>query len=139
MSREDKLKIITDETVRTVLSVSNKVEKIILFGSQARGDSVEGSDIDILVVADIPKELLSAVKREMRNYASDTGLKYDEVISLIIITKQEYETMGKTLFYQNVANDGIELSITDDEKIDLVAKRILKKYKRAFLELAKWC
>ena len=137
MSREDKLKIITDETVRTVLSVSNKVEKIILFGSQARGDSVEGSDIDILVVADIPKELLSAVKREMRNYASDTGLKYDEVISLIIITKQEYETMGKTLFYQNVANDGIELSITDDEKIDLVAKRILKKYKRAFLELAK--
>ena len=139
MSQEDKLKIITDETVRTVLSVSNKVEKIILFGSQARGDSVEGSDIDILVVADIPKELLSAVKREMRNYASDTGLKYDEVISLIIVTKQEYETMGKTLFYQNVANDGIELSITDDEKIDLVAKRILKKYKRAFLELAKWC
>ena len=137
MSQEDKLKIITDETVRTVLSVSNKVEKIILFGSQARGDSVEGSDIDILVVADIPKELLSAVKREMRNYASDTGLKYDEVISLIIVTKQEYETMGKTLFYQNVANDGIELSITDDEKIDLVAKRILKKYKRAFLELAK--
>lgn len=99
MSQEDKLKIITYETVRTVLSVSNKVEKIILFGSQARGDSVEGSDIDILVVADIPKELLSAVKREMRNYASDTGLKYDEVISLIIVTKQEYETMGKTLFY----------------------------------------
>lgn len=133
MCDKDKLKLITYETVRAILSVSNKVEKIILFGSQARSDSVEGSDIDILVVADIPKELLSAVKREMRNYASDTGLKYDEVISLIIVTKQEYETMGKTLFYQNVANDGIELSITDDEKIDLVAKRILKKYKRAFL------
>ncbi len=90
MSQEDKLKIITYETVRTVLSVSNKVEKIILFGSQARGDSVEESDIDILVVADIQKEQLSAVKREMRNYASDISLKSDEVISLVIVTKQEY-------------------------------------------------
>ena len=29
------------------------------------------------------------------------------------------------------------LEMTDDEKIDLVAARILKKYKPAFLELAK--
>ena len=29
------------------------------------------------------------------------------------------------------------LNMTDDEKIDLVAARILKKYKPAFLELAK--
>ena len=29
------------------------------------------------------------------------------------------------------------LDMTDDEKIDLVAARILKKYKPAFLELAK--
>lgn len=30
-----------------------------------------------------------------------------------------------------------ELELTDDEKIDIVAKRILKRYKPAFLELAK--
>jgi antitoxin Phd len=29
------------------------------------------------------------------------------------------------------------LDLTDDEKIDIVAKRILEKYKPAFLELAK--
>ena len=29
------------------------------------------------------------------------------------------------------------LDLTDDEKIDIVAKRILTKYKEAFLELAK--
>lgn len=139
MCDKDKLKIILDETVKSILSVSDDVEKIILFGSQARGDSEPGSDIDIFVVVDTPKEQLSAVKREMRNLTSDISLEYDEVISLIVVTKQEYETMGNTLFYQNVAKDGmeLELSITDDEKVDLVAKRILKKYKRAFLELAK--
>lgn len=30
-----------------------------------------------------------------------------------------------------------DLELTDDEKIDIVANRILKKYKPAFLELAK--
>ena len=30
-----------------------------------------------------------------------------------------------------------DLELTDDEKIDLVAARILKKYRRAFEELAK--
>lgn len=30
-----------------------------------------------------------------------------------------------------------QIEMTDDEKIDFVARRILKKYKKAFLELAK--
>ena len=30
-----------------------------------------------------------------------------------------------------------ELELTDDEKIDLVAARVLKKYRKAFEELAK--
>ena len=30
------------------------------------------------------------------------------------------------------------LELTDDEKIDVVAKRILNKYREAFKELAKW-
>ena len=97
MCDKDKLKMILYETVKAVLIVSDGVEKIVLFGSQVRGDSVQKSDI--LVVVDIQKEQLSAVKREMRNYASDISLKSDEVISLVIVTKQEYETMGKTLFY----------------------------------------
>lgn len=30
------------------------------------------------------------------------------------------------------------LDLTDDEKIDIAAKRVLEKYKPAFIELAKW-
>ena len=50
MCDKNKLKIITNDTVEAILSVSKNVEKIILFGLQARGDSNVGSDIDILVV-----------------------------------------------------------------------------------------
>ena len=45
----------------------------------------------------------------MRNCASDIGLGQDEVISLVISDKKEYDTMANTLFYRNVARDGVEL------------------------------
>lgn len=109
MCDKNKLKKITNDTVKAILSVSKDVEKIILFGSQARGDSSFGSDIDILVIVNIPEEQLSKVKREMRNLASDISLEQDEVVSLIIRDKQEYDTMANTLFYRNVARDGVEL------------------------------
>ena len=109
MCDKNKLKLITDDTVKAILSVSKNVEKIILFGSQARGDSVEESDIDILVIVDIPEEQLDRVKDEMHDLASDISLEQDEVVSLIISDKQEYDTMANTLFYRNVARDGVEL------------------------------
>ena len=109
MCDKNKLKIVTDDTVKAILSVSKNIEKIILFGSQARGDSSIVSDIDILVVVDIPKEQLSEIKKEMRNLASDISLEQDEVVSLVISDKREYDTMTNTLFYRNVARDGVEL------------------------------
>jgi predicted nucleotidyltransferase len=109
MCDKNKLKIITNDTVEAILSVSKNVEKIILFGSQARGDSNVGSDIDILVVVDILEEQLGEIKIEMRNLASDISLEYDECISLIIITKSEYESKVDALFYQNIKRDGIVL------------------------------
>ncbi len=56
-----KLKIITASVVKSVLLVSDKVEKIILFGSQSRGDSTAESDVDILVVVDEPTMRFSIV------------------------------------------------------------------------------
>ena len=46
MCDKNKLKKITDDVVKAVLSVTSKVDSIILYGSQARGDSVDGADID---------------------------------------------------------------------------------------------
>ena len=71
--------------------------KIILFGSQARGDSEDGSDIDILVAVNVSRKQLSKIKRERRYYANDIGLACDEVVSLIISEQTEYDTMQHIL------------------------------------------
>ena len=60
-----KLKIITASVVKSVLLVSDKLEKIILFGSQSRGDSTAESDVDILVVVDELTEGISDLKKLM--------------------------------------------------------------------------
>ena len=109
MCDKNKLKIITNDTVEAILSVSKNVEKIILFGSQARGDSNVGSDIDILVFVNMLEEQLSKIKMELRNIASDISLEYDECISLIVVTRSEYESKVDTLFYQNIKRGGIVL------------------------------
>lgn len=38
-------------------------QKIILFGSQARGDSQEGSDVDLLVIVNSPEDRRTATDR----------------------------------------------------------------------------
>lgn len=109
MCNKEKLKLVTDDVVKAVLSVTDDVMKIILYGSQARGDNTEGSDIDILVVLDVPNEKIYPLKRLMWKRTNDISLDRDEVVSLVVSSSNEYSKMKNTLFYKNVAKDGVEL------------------------------
>ena len=109
MCDKNKLKKITDDVVKAVLSVTSKVDSIILYGSQARGDSVDGSDIDILVIIDEPNESIRGLRNAIWDYTNDISLEQDEVVSLILKSRKDYNRMRNTLFYKNVARDGIEL------------------------------
>ena len=58
-------------------------ERVILFGSHARGDATEQSDVDLLVVAEIdlpPRERFGAIRRLLADYpaAFDVYLKTPE-------------------------------------------------------------
>lgn len=109
MCDKNKLKRITDDVVRAVLSVTKKVDSIILYGSQARGDSVDGSDIDILVIVDEPDESIRGLRKAIWDHTNDISLEQDEVVSLILKSRKDYNRLSNTLFYKNVARDGIEL------------------------------
>jgi predicted nucleotidyltransferase len=54
----------------------NDVSMIGVFGSTARGEATESSDIDLLVKLSKPKSLLSMVKLE-RNLSEAVGQKVD--------------------------------------------------------------
>ena len=83
-------------------------EKVILFGSQARGDAKEDSDWDLLVV-------LNKEKKEFEdedNYTypfTELGWNHGIAINPILYTKKQWE-QGKIFpFYKNVTSEGIEI------------------------------
>ena len=83
-------------------------EKVILFGSQARGDAHEESDWDLLVLLD--KDEIN-FNEDYDKYAypfSDISLKYGEYISIIFNTKKNWEKRPSVLKY-NVEREGIEI------------------------------
>ena len=81
----------------------------ILYGSEARGDAHEDSDIDVLVLLD--KEKVTQNDRKQIAYpVYHIGYETDTVISVMLYTKQAWETdMRITPFYHNVMKEGIVL------------------------------
>ncbi len=81
------------------------IKRVILYGSHARGEATEDSDIDVLVLVD-----QSLDPREVENSLSD--LLYDiileehELVSVIAVSEERFENYNSP-FMLNVRKEGI--------------------------------
>ena len=82
----------------------DRVESIIVFGSYARGESKEESDIDVLIIGDIKLD-------DVIDVAYPIFLKYGVYISPIVMSRGYFEMLKaeKTGFIENVLKEGITL------------------------------
>lgn len=78
-------KKIVDQIVKAVLEVI-KADKIILFGSQARGDARPTSDYDILVIKDIIDDERMTLKKLYRKM-----LEIDAAVDIILKSSEGLE------------------------------------------------
>ena len=108
------LSIITSEVVKAAKeSLGDKLDKVILYGSYARGDFNECSDIDIMVLADIDNaEELRKKEQALWAIGWDLGYNYDILVAVFF---KDCETFYKYIddlpFYANVYRDGVELYV----------------------------
>jgi len=111
MCDKDTLNTITERVCAAAKEVlGDKLEKVVLFGSYARGDYDNESDIDIMIIADIAPEDRNATWKKIDNLLGYIDLEYNILISLIITCSNIFHRYADySGFYINVQKDGIEL------------------------------
>ncbi len=82
------------------------IKKIILYGSKARGDFVEDSDIDLLFITDI--DVPRATKYEIYDILYRYELENNIVFSAVFVRDEDFKKR-KNLFLINVRKEGIVL------------------------------
>lgn len=90
---------------REALSNSlGKPVKVVLFGSQARGDATQASDIDLLVILpDLGKNTLDTAL----DIAWEVGFDAGKVLSITPATEGEMRRMSVSPFFRTVQKEGI--------------------------------
>lgn len=85
----------------------NRLLKMVLYGSQARGDAEFGSDIDVLVVLKGPINPGEEIKRTIA-ITADLSLQNDEVISCLYMDEDRFTQYNGPLL-GNIRKEGIAL------------------------------
>src|SRR5256885_2991472 len=105
---DDKLSAIIVELRRQFeLLYGERLVRMVLFGSQARGDAEPGSDIDILVVLKGPVSPCKEIARTSEIVA-DLSLRFNEVISCVFMDEERFTHRNGPLL-RNIRREGIAI------------------------------
>ena len=102
---------VTEElSITTQRVFGHRLRKIILYGSYARGDYKEYSDLDIMVLADFNEAEKLELETQMCVVASRASLKHDITVSMYLNNESLFANrLHISPFYRNVLSEGIEI------------------------------
>jgi predicted nucleotidyltransferase len=86
----------------------NRLAKLILYGSYARGDAFEGSDIDFLLVLKDRNIKTGAELRYMNSALYKLDRRFNTSISVHPTSLDRFSSSDH-LYYQNIRREGIEV------------------------------
>ncbi len=84
---------------------ADRLERLMLYGSQARGDAKPDSDIDVLVVLKGEVNSWQEVLHS-ENVTADVSLQHGVFVSTIFVSAEDYRRDDESLF-ANVRREGI--------------------------------
>lgn len=105
------LKNITEQIVRCYRAVYGvDIISVILYGSYARGDYDEESDIDIVAIVKGERLELQQKLKKVWDMSSEISLESGVIVSPTVIPYDEFETYKDKLpYYMNICREGKRL------------------------------
>jgi predicted nucleotidyltransferase len=82
----------------------DRLVRLILYGSEARGDTHKESDVDLLVVLKGPVESGREIRR-MGDIRTRLGLQHERALSLLPVSETEYQEQASS-WLTNARRDG---------------------------------
>jgi len=106
LSLRDNEKKAIEEATR-MLKEKFPVKEVILFGSKARGDYDEDSDIDLLLLT--TRQIHWKERRAIVHALFDIGMEHDVIFSILDATVSSFENGIFTAFpiYDEITRDGV--------------------------------
>lgn len=88
----------------------DKLKRCFLFGSYAQQTQTKDSDIDVLVLINLPKDRIEKYLIKLDEITLDLSLKYDIVVSLLVKNTDEFYQYSDVLpLYSNIVKEGKEI------------------------------
>lgn len=86
------------------------LKSVILYGSYARGDYTEDSDIDIMILVDLPNEKLDSYLDSLSELGFQYNIEHDIWIMPIVKNIDHFQHWVSAYpFYRNVQQEGVTL------------------------------
>ena len=86
------------------------LKKVILYGSYARGDYNDQSDIDIMLLVDLTAAEMDAYADQLSELGFEYNVDYDIWMMPVVKNKQHFEKWAEVYpFYANVQREGVTL------------------------------
>ena len=97
------------KSVRKILG--NSLDSVIVYGSYARGDYSELSDVDVMLLVSLGEEDIKKISDQISDLAFDFMMKYGVDISPVITNTDHFNYWADNLpYYRNVRDEGVRLS-----------------------------
>ncbi|WP_443596639.1 nucleotidyltransferase family protein [Agathobacter sp.] len=111
MCTKRQLEKITDKMVSAYKEIyGDAIVKIFLYGSYARNEQTNQSDVDMVGIIRGNRVELQGKLRELWSVSADVGLENDVIVSPTIVPYDEFEKYRDTLpYYMNIEKEGVRV------------------------------
>ena len=116
IGKEDCFMLMTIQTLLTdYLAELQKIyglplKRVILYGSYARGDYTQESDVDIMILVDLPDDEIDQYADELAEVGFEYNVAHDIWMMPVVRNQDHFNHWVKACpFYENVQKEGVKL------------------------------